>query len=81
MVADPSKLTTSICRVPPNCRFEIDDVEKDWTWSRPFDFIFSRMMTGSFANMPTMVGKVFEYVVNIHLLSLPRCPFGLAHHS
>ncbi|KAL0939646.1 methyltransferase domain-containing protein [Colletotrichum truncatum] len=35
---------------PPNCRFEIDDVEKDWTWTEPFDFIFCRGMTSCFAD-------------------------------
>ncbi|KAK1994033.1 methyltransferase domain-containing protein [Colletotrichum falcatum] len=33
--------------VPPNVRFHVDDVEEDWTFSRPFDYIHSRMMTGS----------------------------------
>ncbi|OAL30015.1 hypothetical protein AYO22_01921 [Fonsecaea multimorphosa] len=31
--------------VPPNCSFEIDDVEQEWTWSFPFDYIFSRFMS------------------------------------
>ncbi|KAK4235348.1 S-adenosyl-L-methionine-dependent methyltransferase [Achaetomium macrosporum] len=48
--------------VPPNCRFEIDDLEKDWTWSKPFDFILSRMMTGSFADNAAIVAKVYKYV-------------------
>ncbi|KAK3368361.1 S-adenosyl-L-methionine-dependent methyltransferase [Podospora didyma] len=46
--------------VPPNCSFEIDDLEKDWTWSKPFDFIFSRFMTGSFANNKEIVKKVYD---------------------
>ncbi|KAK3311041.1 S-adenosyl-L-methionine-dependent methyltransferase [Chaetomium strumarium] len=46
--------------VPPNCRFEIDDLEKDWTWSKPFDFILSRMMTGSFADNASIVAKVYN---------------------
>ncbi|WYZ45079.1 hypothetical protein EsH8_VIII_000395 [Colletotrichum jinshuiense] len=33
--------------VPPNVQFEIDDIEESWTFSRPFDYIHSRMMTGS----------------------------------
>ncbi|KAH6987061.1 S-adenosyl-L-methionine-dependent methyltransferase [Ilyonectria destructans] len=36
--------------VPPNCTFEVDDVEKDWTWTKPFDYIFVRLMAGSFAD-------------------------------
>ncbi|KAJ0302071.1 hypothetical protein Brms1b_012181 [Colletotrichum noveboracense] len=39
---------------------KLDDLEKDWTWSRPFDFIFSRMMTGSFADNRSIVYKAFD---------------------
>ncbi|KAH6879424.1 S-adenosyl-L-methionine-dependent methyltransferase [Thelonectria olida] len=46
--------------VPPNCIFEIDDLEKEWTWKTPFDFIFSRMMTGSFAKPEAMAKKAYE---------------------
>lgn len=46
--------------VPPNCHFEIDDLEKEWTWSQPFDFIFSRMMTGSFSDNADIVQKAFD---------------------
>ncbi|KAH9229254.1 hypothetical protein K456DRAFT_56626 [Colletotrichum gloeosporioides 23] len=46
--------------VPANCSFELDDLEKDWTWSRPFDFIFSRMMTGSFTDNRSIVYKAFD---------------------
>ncbi|KAK1636803.1 S-adenosyl-L-methionine-dependent methyltransferase [Colletotrichum phormii] len=33
--------------VPPNLKFEIDDLEEEWTWSRPFNYIHSRVMTGA----------------------------------
>ncbi|KXH67224.1 TAM domain methyltransferase [Colletotrichum salicis] len=32
---------------PPNIRSEIDDVDEDWTYSQPFDYIHSRFMTGA----------------------------------
>jgi hypothetical protein len=41
---------------------QIDDLEKEWTWSQPFDFIFSRMMTGSFSDNADIVQKAFECV-------------------
>ena len=44
--------------------YKIDDLEKEWTWTKPFDFIFSRFMTGSFANNGAMVKKAFEYVIS-----------------
>ena len=50
------KLTSS---VPPNCYFEIDDLEKEWTWNRPFDFVFCRMMAGSFSDYGSIVQKAF----------------------
>ncbi|KAF4964267.1 hypothetical protein FSARC_7822 [Fusarium sarcochroum] len=49
--------------VPPNCVFEIDDLEKEWAWSKPFDLIFARVMTGSFADMQGFVNNAFEYVM------------------
>lgn len=51
-------------------RTQIDDLEKEWTWNKPFDFIFSRMMTGSFANNESIVQKVFEWVVAIAVTAL-----------
>ncbi|KAK1639697.1 methyltransferase domain-containing protein [Colletotrichum phormii] len=46
--------------VPPNCQFEVDDVEKEWTWSEAFDFIFARSMNGSFKSRTDFVAKAFE---------------------
>ncbi|EFX00614.1 methyltransferase domain containing protein [Grosmannia clavigera kw1407] len=48
--------------VPPNCSFEIDDLEKQWTWNRPFDFIFCRMMAGSFSDNKSIVQKAFNHL-------------------
>ncbi|KAG9250261.1 S-adenosyl-L-methionine-dependent methyltransferase [Emericellopsis atlantica] len=36
--------------VPPNVCFQIDDVEDDWNYDEPFDFIFCRMLTGAIAD-------------------------------
>ncbi|OIW29299.1 S-adenosyl-L-methionine-dependent methyltransferase [Coniochaeta ligniaria NRRL 30616] len=36
--------------VPSNVFFQVDDVEEPWTYSKPFDYIHSRMMTSSLAN-------------------------------
>ncbi|KAK3934714.1 S-adenosyl-L-methionine-dependent methyltransferase [Diplogelasinospora grovesii] len=65
--------------VPPNCSFEIDDLEKEWTWSVPFDFIFGRAMLGSFADFPEIVQKAYDQLepggyLELQELSLPcRC--------
>ncbi|KAM0325704.1 hypothetical protein ACHAQA_007004 [Verticillium albo-atrum] len=39
-------------RVPPNVEFHVDDIEDTWTYSQPFDYIHSRMMTSSIADWP-----------------------------
>ncbi|EFX06460.1 methyltransferase type 12 [Grosmannia clavigera kw1407] len=46
--------------VPPNVSFEIDDLEKEWTWTKKFDFIFSRMMLGCFENLPAIIKVAFD---------------------
>ena len=33
-------------RIPPNCRFEVDDYEAPWSYSQPFDFIHGRELEG-----------------------------------
>ncbi|KAF9878690.1 putative methyltransferase domain-containing protein [Colletotrichum karsti] len=45
--------------VPPNVQFQIDNIEEPWTFSQPFDYIHSRMMTGS-------IGNWEEYIRNCH---------------
>ncbi|KAK7445872.1 hypothetical protein Landi51_07799 [Colletotrichum acutatum] len=36
--------------VPPNLKFEVDDIEQPWTFSRPFDYIHIRGMTSSISD-------------------------------
>ncbi|TAQ90536.1 hypothetical protein B7494_g1143 [Chlorociboria aeruginascens] len=45
--------------LPPNLKFEVDDLESDWTFSRPFTYIHSRMMLGSFSNWPKFINQCF----------------------
>ncbi|KAK1706962.1 methyltransferase domain-containing protein [Colletotrichum acutatum] len=46
--------------VPPNVKFEIDDVESEWIGEKKYDFIFSRYLSGSLADWPTYVRRVYE---------------------
>ncbi|KAH8654553.1 S-adenosyl-L-methionine-dependent methyltransferase [Tricladium varicosporioides] len=48
--------------VPPNVDFEIDDIEEPWTFSGKFDFIHSRMMTGSLQNWPKFFEQAYEFL-------------------
>ncbi|RBR10776.1 uncharacterized protein FIESC28_09307 [Fusarium coffeatum] len=46
--------------VPPNCTFEIDDAEQEWTWSKPFDYIFVRLMSGSFTDWDKFTKQCYK---------------------
>ncbi|KAJ0286789.1 hypothetical protein CBS470a_005740 [Colletotrichum nupharicola] len=46
--------------VPPNVRFEVDDIEEPWLFSRPFDYIHSRMMTSSISNWKQLVQRAYD---------------------
>lgn len=46
--------------VPPNCSFEIDDIEEPWTWNKQFDYIHARMMASSIADPPKFFQQCFE---------------------
>ncbi|KAJ0337608.1 hypothetical protein COL922a_006601 [Colletotrichum nupharicola] len=49
--------------VPPNVRFEIDDLDEEWTYSQPFDYIHTRGMNSCIADWKVFLTKVFEYVL------------------
>ncbi|KAH0444742.1 methyltransferase domain-containing protein [Colletotrichum camelliae] len=46
--------------VPPNVKFEVDDLDEEWNWSQPFDYIHSRFMNASIGNWKTFATKVFN---------------------
>ncbi|KAF6829245.1 methyltransferase domain-containing protein [Colletotrichum musicola] len=46
--------------VPPNVRFEIDDIEEPWERPQPFDYIHSRIMTGSIRDWRRYLENCFE---------------------
>lgn len=46
--------------VPPNVQFLIDDMEEDWPYSDPFNYIHSRMMNSSVSSWPALSRKIFE---------------------
>ncbi|KAK2034939.1 methyltransferase domain-containing protein [Colletotrichum zoysiae] len=55
---------------PPNCTFEVDDLEKSWTWDEPFDFIYCRAMEGCFSDASKMVRKMYKF----NLTFYPQSP-------
>jgi len=47
--------------VPPNLKFEVDDVEKEWLWAPDsFDFIHSRAMIGSIRNWQRYLEQAYK---------------------
>ncbi|KAL8650546.1 MAG: hypothetical protein Q9226_005101 [Calogaya cf. arnoldii] len=46
--------------VPPNVRFEVDNVEEDWTYHQPFDYIHCRMMGNAIRDWPRLHRQCFE---------------------
>ncbi|MAD81609.1 MAG: hypothetical protein CL912_01485 [Deltaproteobacteria bacterium] len=46
--------------VPPNCKFEVDDAENDWSFSESFDYIHARAIVTCFKDNRAMVQKIFD---------------------
>ncbi|KAI8165145.1 Secondary metabolism regulator LAE1 [Colletotrichum sp. SAR 10_86] len=59
-LGSPFVTITSSASVPPNVKFEIDDLDEEWNWSQPFDYIHSRFMNGSISNWKTFAKKIFN---------------------
>jgi SAM-dependent methyltransferase len=48
--------------VPPNCKFYVDDVESEWTFSpdETFDFIHGRALAGSIVNFDLLYRRIYD---------------------
>ncbi|KAL3422992.1 methyltransferase domain-containing protein [Phlyctema vagabunda] len=46
--------------VPPNVKFEVDDIENTWLFSAPFDYIHCRYLAGSLMDWPKLMEQAFE---------------------
>jgi len=47
--------------VPPNVKFEVDDVESEWLYEDKFDFIFSRYMAASILDWEKLIRQMHQY--------------------
>lgn len=54
--------TNPYCRTPPNCLFEVDDFEAEWSYSRPFDFIHGRELEGCIADDDRLFAQAFKHL-------------------
>ncbi|KAL1911738.1 hypothetical protein Sste5344_002313 [Sporothrix stenoceras] len=48
--------------VPPNVKFEVDDVENEWVYDQPFSYIFCRYMAASISDWPQLIRRTFENI-------------------
>ncbi|KAK1986409.1 methyltransferase domain-containing protein [Colletotrichum cereale] len=48
---------------PPNVNFEVDDLEEEWLYSQPFDYIHSRFMTASVNDWKVYLQKCYDNLV------------------
>ncbi|OHW98926.1 UMTA methyltransferase family protein [Colletotrichum incanum] len=46
--------------VPPNVKFEIDDVESPWVVQNKYDYIMCRYMAGSIADWPRLISNIYD---------------------
>jgi hypothetical protein len=49
-------------RLPPNVKFEVDDIESPWRHERPFDYIFMRYMCVCILDWPKLTQNIVKYV-------------------
>ncbi|KAI9830543.1 MAG: hypothetical protein M1819_005501 [Sarea resinae] len=45
--------------VPPNVKFVVDDVESEWSYEKPFDFIHGRYLAGSISDWPKLMSQAY----------------------
>ena len=47
--------------VPPNCKFELDDAQLEWTFAaKHFDFVHVRCLFGSIKDWPALYSEIFR---------------------
>lgn len=46
--------------VPPNCRFEVDDVEDEWVYNYKFDYIHGRYVCPFLTDIPGLFKNIYD---------------------
>ena len=49
-------------RIAPNVKFEIDDIESEWNYSKKFDFIMGRYLMNGLKNYKWVIEQAFKSV-------------------
>jgi len=56
-----NKFPSAKAYAPPNCRFELDNAELDWTFApASFDFIHMRYLMGAIGNWPGLYDQAYK---------------------
>ncbi|KAF5624556.1 phosphoethanolamine n-methyltransferase 3 [Fusarium sp. NRRL 52700] len=49
--------------VPPNCHFEVDDIEREWTWKEDsFDFVYARDLLLAIRDWPALIDQTYKHL-------------------
>jgi len=48
--------------VPPNVKFEIDNIEQEWTWPVKFDFVFGRYLMCALKDYSGVIEQAYEHL-------------------
>ncbi|KJZ78555.1 hypothetical protein HIM_01946 [Hirsutella minnesotensis 3608] len=65
--------------VPPNCSFELDDIEQPWTWKEgTADFIFGRNLFLSVRDFPKLIDQCYRHLKPGGWLEL-QCITAIVH--
>ncbi|KAF8246109.1 S-adenosyl-L-methionine-dependent methyltransferase [Wilcoxina mikolae CBS 423.85] len=60
--------------VPPNCRFEVDDAEREWTYRLNFfDFIHVRNLAQAIENWPKLISEIYRSTIPGGYVELAEC--------
>ncbi|KAI8187627.1 Cytochrome P450 monooxygenase lolP1 [Colletotrichum sp. SAR 10_65] len=53
-------ICSHVISVPPNVKFEVDDIEQPWAYDELFDYVHIRGMTSSISDWPAFLEKVYN---------------------
>ena len=46
--------------MPPNCRFEVDDVDDSWVYNQPFDYIHGRYIISFSSDQAKLFRNIYD---------------------
>lgn len=55
-------IKTYLPRIPPNCRFEVDNYEQLWPYKEPFDYIHGRDLEGAIGDHEQLFCQAIDHL-------------------